>query len=112
MDEPARPAPCTTRECLEKNEGHVIDVAGTYVFPKERAFAVNKLALKDGTTIVLSPPEGELRDHFARDHDGLTMIIRGRIFTGMIPEKYDIIGRTTEPYLLELEKIETLRSQG
>ena len=111
MNKPASPATCTTRECLEKNEGQVIDVEGVYVFPKELAFAVNKLELKDGTTIVLSPPKNELRDHFANENDGLKMIIRGRIFTGMIPQKYKIIGRTAEPHLLELEKIERLRPQ-
>jgi hypothetical protein len=106
--EPATPTTCTTRQCLEQNEGQVIDVEGAYVFPKQQAFAVNKLALKDGTTIVLSPPKNELRLHFADANDGRTMRIRGLIFTGLIPEQYGVIGRTAEPHLLELERIDLI----
>jgi hypothetical protein len=98
-------AACTTRQCLERHEGELIEVEGTYVFPRQKAFAVSRLALKDGTTIVLSPPKNELRDLFASENDGVTMLLRGRIFTGPIPERYRIIGRTPEPYLLEIERI-------
>jgi hypothetical protein len=108
MDERAAHTACTTRPCLEQHEGELIDVEGTYVFPKQKAFAVNRLALKDGTTIILSPPENELRDHFASENDNTRLLIRGRIFTGPIPDKYRIIGRTPEPYLLDIEKIEKL----
>lgn len=112
IDRPATPVTCTTRQCLEQNEGQVIDVEGVYVFPQQQAFAVNKLVLKDGTRIVLSPPKNKLCDHFAIENDGITMLIRGRIFTGPIPENYRIIGRTAEPHLLDLEKIETRAPGG
>ncbi len=109
MNKADTPVVCTTRQCLEQYEGQVIDVEGIFVFPKQQAFAVNKLVLKDGTTIVLSPTEkNDLRDYFTSENDGMLMLIRGRIFTELIPEKYRIIGRTAEPHLLDLEKIEKL----
>src|SRR5262245_9314128 len=102
----ARARPCATRTCLGENEGQVIEIEGTYFFPKQPAFAVSRLALADGTTVVLSPPpEGERRRHFTAASDGKRMRIRGRIFTGVIPDRYKIIGRTSEPYLVELEAI-------
>lgn len=101
-------APCTTLQCLQQHEGQIVDLEGLYVFPKQLAFAVSKLELADGTTIVLSPPKNDLRDHLVAENDGVAMRIRGRIFTGQIPEKYRIIGRTTEPYLLDLAAIEIL----
>ena len=107
MGRAAAPPPCTARPCLERHEGEVIDVEGAYLFPRQRAFAVNKLVLEDGTAIVLSPPDTALRDRFNSDNDGVTMRIRGRIFTGPIPDAYQIIGRTAEPYLLDIENIET-----
>jgi len=94
---------CTTRLCLEQHEGQVIDIEGTYVFPREKAFAVSRLAFADGTTIVIGPPAGGL---FTSENDGAILRVRGRIFTGPIPEKYGIIGRTPEPRLLDMEKIE------
>lgn len=112
MNNAATPALCTARACLERHEGQVIDVEGAYLFPKQRAFAVNKLVLKDETTIVLSPPDNTLRDHFKRENDGVTMRIRGRIFTGPIPEQYGIIGRTAEPHLLDLETIDPSANRG
>lgn len=108
MEDSAAPPLCTARPCLERHEGRVIDVQGAYLFPRRRAFAVSKLVLEDDTTIVLSPPDTALRDHFKSDNDGVTLRIRGRVFTGPIPESYQIIGRTAEPYLLDIEAIETI----
>jgi hypothetical protein len=112
MTDPSRPSPsptdakpCTTRPCLAENEGQVIDVEGKYVFPSEPAFAVNRLALTDGTTIVLNTSNEELRRHFVAASDGKPMRIRGRIFTGAIPDRYKIIGRTPEPHLVDLEAV-------
>lgn len=111
LEEAVPPASCAARECLEENEGRLVDVEGVYVFPTSRALAANRLALRDGTTVVLVPPKNELRRRFVQENDGVAMVIRGRIFTGLIPERYRIIGRTAEPYLLDLEKIETLGRQ-
>ena len=96
---------CTTRQCLEQHEGQVIDIEGTYVFPREKAFAVSRLAFEDGTKIVIGPPAGGL---FTSENDGAVLRVRGRIFTGPIPEKYGIIGRTPEPRLLDVEDIKKI----
>lgn len=105
MGQAADDLPCRTLSCLERHEGEMIDVEGSYVFPKQVAFAVNRLSLQDGTLITLSPPANELREHFKSENDGVRMLIRGRVFTGPIPDEYKIIGRTPDPYLLDLEKI-------
>ncbi len=36
----------------------------------------------------------------------MRMTVRGLIFTKQIPDKYEIIGRTPEPYLLDIEAVE------
>ncbi len=100
------PPSCGTRRCLEGHEGEMVDITGRYIYPKEPAFAVNKLELKDGTTIVVSVPQNELADMFIEENDGAELTIRGRIFTGMIPDKYRIKGRTAEPHLLDVERVE------
>jgi hypothetical protein len=99
------PVVCTSLPCLQQHEGQLIDIQGRYEFPKQQAFAVNRLRLEDGTTIVLPPaPEGG-GGPFASPNDGKPMRLRGRIFTGPIPAKYHIIGRTPEPYLVDLEQV-------
>ncbi len=103
-DRPAEYLVCTARACLDAHEGEVIDIEGVYAFPRERAFAVHRLLLYDGTTIILAPPKGSLRDLFIEENDGASLLVRGRIFCKQIPPKYRIIGRTPDPYLLDLER--------
>jgi hypothetical protein len=64
-----------------------------------------------GTLIRLSPPKNELLDHFSSTHDGLVMKIRGRTFIKKIPERYKIIGRTADPYLVDIDKTTVTKSR-
>ena len=104
----AEPAPlCTSRAHLEQNEGRLVRAQGTFQFPTEKAFARNKLLLDDGTTIVLSRPKDEtIAARLVESNQGMRMTIRGLIFTKQIPDKYEIIGRTPDPYLLDIEAVE------
>jgi hypothetical protein len=100
--------PCTDMPCLLRHDEQVILAEGTFVFPKEKAFARNKLSLSDGTIIILSPPSDEaVRAQLSRENDGKYMTICGRIFTKQIPEKYGIISRTPDPYLVDIADIST-----
>jgi hypothetical protein len=102
----AHPA-CTDLACLSQHEGELVQAEGTFVFPKEQAFARNKLSLSDGTTIILPQAKDDaVRARFTADNDGKKMKIVGRIYTKEIPEKYRIIGRTPDPYLVDIESAE------
>lgn len=94
---------CADLACLSQHEGEMIEAEGTFVFPKEKAFARNKLSLGDGTTIILSQPADEaVREKLGADSDGKRMKVQGRIYTKQIPDKYRIVGRGPEPYLVDI----------
>jgi len=83
------------------NEGKVIDLAGTFAFPadpKRKGRHLYRLNLDDGTSVVLHPRHEQL----TKDRDGQHITVRCIVFTKMIPEKYDIIERTSDPYCVEL----------
>ncbi len=97
---------CADLACLTQHEGEMIEADGTFVFPKEKAFARNKLSLADGTTVILSQPADDaVRGALTGDNDGKRMKVQGRIYTKDIPEKYRIIGRGPEPYLVDIASI-------
>jgi hypothetical protein len=97
---------CADLACLTQHEGEMIEADGTFVFPKEKAFARNKLSLGDGTTIILSQPADDaVRGVLTGDNDGKRMKVQGRIYTKDIPEKYRIIGRGPEPYLVDIASV-------
>jgi hypothetical protein len=100
----AQEVKCTTLSCLQHHEAEVVRAEGVFRTPKQRAFGVNELVLEDGTRIKL-PPERE-QASLSAANDGKRMQVRGRIFTGMIPEKYGIIGRSPDPYLVEVDRVE------
>lgn len=107
MDASSTGAPaCADLACLTQHEGEMIEAEGTFVFPKEKAFARNKLSLGDGTTIILSQPADDaVRAALTGDNDGKRMKVHGRIYTKDIPEKYRIIGRGPEPYLVDIASV-------
>jgi hypothetical protein len=94
---------CTTLACLVEHEGTIVQIVGTYQYPKQKAFAVNRLALDDKTPVIVGGPR---EDPFVEANDGVLMAITGRIFTKDIPEKYRIIGRTPEPHLLDVSHVQ------
>ncbi len=97
---------CADLACLSKHEGELVEADGTFVFPKEKAFARNKLSLGDGTTIILSQPADDaVRGKLTGDNDGKRMVVQGRIYTKDIPDKYRIIGRGPEPYLVNIAAV-------
>jgi hypothetical protein len=100
---PERPASCADLACLQAHEGELVEIVGTYVFPRKKAFAHNKLSLSDGTmVIVTSPDDGGMRAQLSSENDGKRLTVRGRIYVKDIPEKYGIIGRTPDPYLMDV----------
>jgi hypothetical protein len=97
---------CSERACLEANEGDVIDIAGTFVFPPDRKRKGQHrytLSLVDGTKVILpNPKDDATRAQLSRANDGKRVTVRGRIYTRNIPDRYGIIARTADPYVVEL----------
>mgnify|MGYP001055285795 CR=1 FL=1 len=93
---------CTSLKCIEDNEGKVVQLVGSYEFPKQKAFAQNKLILGDGTKVIVGGPR---EGNFVAANDGAEMRITGRVFTKDIPEKYQIIGRNSDPRVLEITEV-------
>lgn len=106
--DPTAAAPlCVSLADLERHEGARVRVQGTFRFPTEPAFARNKLILDDGTTVILArPQDAKLAESLREANQGKRMTIRGLIFIKAIPEKYKIIGRTPDPYLLDIEAVD------
>jgi hypothetical protein len=107
---PTATAPlCVSLADLERHEGALVRVQGTFRFPTEPAFARNKLILDDGTTVILArPQDAKLTESLREANQGKRMTIRGLIFIKAIPEKYKIIGRTPDPYLLDIEAVDVV----
>lgn len=99
-------ASCTDRPCLEAHEGQLIELDGTFVAPvdpKRKGLHLHKLALADGTLIILDfDRDHPVRAKLSKSNDGKRVTIRGRIFTKEIPERYGIIESTAGPYLLDI----------
>jgi hypothetical protein len=95
---------------LRKHEGAPVQVEGTFRFPTEKAFARNTLILDDGTTVVLPRPStGVGTAELVEANSGARLAVRGLIYIGDIPAKYNIIGRTRDPYLVELTAVERVK---
>jgi hypothetical protein len=99
---PAAMTTCTDLACIRANEGKVIDLEGTFAFPpdaKRKGTAQYKLALADGTVVVLK------RDaRLTPALDGKSLVVRGKVYASpqRIPDEYGIIQSTANPYLVEL----------
>jgi len=98
----------TTYKKLQKQDGEVVCIQGVFSSRKEKkAFSTNRLILEDGTEIVLPPKISEkLPNLFKNEYDEKRMLICGNVFIREIPKKYNIIGRKSHPYLLDLSFIE------
>ncbi len=101
---PHSTAACTDLACLQANEGKVIDVDGTFVYPPDAARKgahFYRLTLRDGTSLVLHPHHAKL----TRDIDGKPITSRGVYYKHPIPERYGIIQAVADPYLVEIYDI-------
>lgn len=99
-----------TRSDLVKHEGTLVQIEGTFRFPTEQAFARNTLILDDGTTVVLPrPATGVGAAELVEANTGARLAVRGLVYVGTIPSKYEIIGRTRDPYLVELVAVELVK---
>lgn len=88
-------------------EGKQVRLRGTFRFPTEKAFARNKLELDDGTIVILSrPADGAVAAVLVEANQGARMTVRGVIYAGMIPDRYKIISRTPDPYLVDVDGAE------
>ena len=105
---PAAPDPgppvVRSRADMEGLEGQPVRLRGTFRFPTEKAFARNKLELEDGTIVILSRPADEaVAAVLVEANQGARMTVSGVIYAGMIPERYKIISRTPDPYLVDVD---------
>ena len=99
-----------TRDDLVQHEGTLVQVEGTFRFPTEKAFARNTLMLDDGTIVVLPRPSSGIgAAELVEANTGSRLVVRGLIYVNEIPAKYKIIGRTRDPYLVELTAVERVR---
>lgn len=99
-----------TRDDLEKYEGTLVQIEGTFRFPTKQAFARNELVLDDGTVVVLPrPSSGTGAAELIAANDGARLAVRGLVYVNEIPAKYDIIGRTPDPYMVELVAVERMQ---
>lgn len=92
---------CSDLACIEANEGKVIDLAGTFMFPadpKRKGKHLYRLLLADGTSVVLHARHEQL----TADRDRQQLTVRGIVYTKVIPDRYGIIQRTSDPYCVEL----------
>lgn len=95
------PAPsCSDLACLQSHDGQTIDVTGTLTAPRRKVMDHYRVVLADGTAVIIG--QGPARGQLSPETDGKRVVVRGRIFTGDIPASYDIIGRSAEPYLLDV----------
>ena len=93
-------ASCADLACLSAHEGRVVELAGTLSLPdnpKRKGHQLYHLVLGDDTRVVLYDDE-----RLAGRANGAHLIVRGRIFVKTIPERFRIIERSSDPYLLEL----------
>ena len=98
---PQATAACTDLACLKANEGKVIDVDGTFVFPPDptrKGLQLYRLTLADGTSLVLHQKHARL----TRDIDGKHITARGVYYGHPIPERYGIFQAVADPYLVEI----------
>lgn len=103
---PAQDPTCDNMKSLIEHEGKRVFFEGRFSYPKTAAFATNKLILSDGTSLMLPPSQGELEALFSAKQDGAMMRMSGIAYYRNIPERYKVIGRTTDPYLFEVERVE------
>ena len=97
---------CTSIVDLRKHEGAPIRLRGTFHLPGEKAFARNKLILDDGTTVILSRPARQpAAAMLSEANRGVRMIIVGVVYIKDIPARYQLIGRTSDPYLVDIESV-------
>ncbi len=98
---PKATATCTDLACLEANEGNVIDVDGSYVFPPDpqrKGQHLHRLTLADATSMVLHAKHPKL----TKDIDGKPITARGVFYKHPVPDRYNIIQALADPYLVEL----------
>lgn len=98
---------CSSYQCLEKYDGKIFWVQGNYLHPQPKTIEPTRLQLADGTIIVLSKLEGEkMARKLDKTNNGVLMKVKGQIFTDKIPDKYKIIARTPDPYLVDIQEIQ------
>lgn len=97
---------CNTYNCLEKHDGEIIWVEGRYRHPPPKSIEPKRIKLDEDTLVVLSKLDDEAANKLNNTNDGEIMQVKGRIFTGKIPDEYGVIARTPEPYLIDIREIQ------
>jgi hypothetical protein len=100
----------TTIADLRRDEGKPVEVTGAFRFPTEKAFARNELELADGTKVVITPPyDDATKAVLVEANQGARLRVRGTVYIEVIPDKYEIIGRTADPYMVDVTGAELVK---
>ncbi|MCR9174098.1 MAG: hypothetical protein NXI10_16475 [bacterium] len=93
-------------EYVKSQEGELISVVGKYKCQDpNKAFSTHELVLKDGTRIVLVVSSyNDVDNIFTSKNHNKRLEVVGRVYVDEIPERYNIISRTDDPYMVEIEK--------
>lgn len=94
--------PITHYSEIVENDGEKVSVKGIfYAREIKRAFSTNHLLLEDKTKVILSGKQNILTEQL----NGKNLVIEGIIYLKSIPEEYGIIGRSSDPYLLDITNV-------
>ena len=96
---------CSNRDCIKDHDGKRLIIQGVFS-PKKRKeqLSQDKIVLGD-TSVVVLVLSGEQRKKLEA-RAGQAVEIEGIVYCANIPEKYRIIGRTGDPYMVEVIKID------
>lgn len=84
---------------LRPLEGQKVVVRGNFRFAGNLTFANSKLVLADGAVVALPTP---LESQLLQERDnGKVVTVEGLIFFDVIPERYGIVARSPDPYVLD-----------
>jgi hypothetical protein len=95
-------------EYVKDHEGELLYFIGKFKCQElYKAFSTNDLVLRDGTRIVLTVSSyNDVDSVFISKNNNKRIKILGRVYVDEIPDKYDAIGRTDAPCMVEIHKAE------
>ncbi|WP_148639424.1 hypothetical protein [Aquimarina longa] len=98
---------------MKKNEGKFLSITGRFSHQKENIlFSTHRIILKDKTKIVLLLNEYKNTGKvLIKENNGKYITVIGKVFINEILEKFDLISRTNNPYLVDIKSIELLSNE-
>lgn len=95
---------------IKSNEGKEIEIIGKFKHQESGVpFSTHKLILSDNTELIISLDGFENKEKVVKTkNNGKTFKIIGKVYIDEIPDEYQIIGRTDNPYIVAIQSIELL----